>query len=316
MKAQLTGAFPRSEALVDLTRAAARGRIQSAELEAGYAREVSTVVNMQSEAGLDLVVDGQLTWKDLFRPFSEMFEGIRTGALTRWFNNNTFYRKPVIADKIRYRGRGLEAYFRYNELPKGGRRKAILPGPYTFAVMAHDQYYSTPADLIDDLAHSLREAVDDLKKTGGYDCFQFNEPCISFQGLTRVDIPALAQAYEELTKGLGAESILQTYFGDATPVIDTVLDLPVDHVGIDFYATPLDSLAGHDFTKGIMCGCVDARNSLLESPDALKKLILQIEDRLNPKSLSIAPNCDLDFLPQTIAMKKLVLLARAKELVE
>lgn len=307
------GAFPRSEALIQLTRAASRGRVSEQELDEGFSQEAKELAALQTEAQTDLVVDGQLNWKDLFRPFCDLLTGMRLGGLTRWFDNNSFYRKPVVYDKVRYRGGDLRAYFRWNLLPHGRRWKAVLPGPYTFAVMCQNESYSSFQDLLDDLTHSLASVVDALK-TVGYGYFQFNEPCICSSELSKDDLQLIGRAYESLIKGVGARTAIHTYFGDASRSIDTLLDMPTNSIGIDFYATSIDSLVEHDFNREIGCGCLDARNSLLESPEMLRKLIVRVVHELNPEGISVTPNSDLDFLPRTIAVKKLRLLGAAKEL--
>lgn len=299
---------------MELTRAAARGRASGDELEGAFTREIAALASLQTRAKLDFVVDGQLNWKDLFRPFCELLTGVRTGGLTRWFDNNTFYRKPIIVDKVRYGGADLGTYFRYISLPKGASRKAILPGPYTFAVMSQNIAYASFADLIDDLAHSLGDIISELGKAG-YGYLQFNEPSICYSEPSKDELSTIRDAYETMTKGIGAKTALHTYFGDAGTVIDSILDFPTDCIGIDFYATSIDSVVQHDFTKEIGCGCIDARNSLLESPDALKSLIKRVQDEVNPKSIYVTPNCDLEFIPYSVAVQKLQILAEAKEMV-
>jgi 5-methyltetrahydropteroyltriglutamate--homocysteine methyltransferase len=298
---------------VELTRAASRGRISEEELDVAFTQETRELATLQKEAGVDLLVDGQLNWKDLFRPFCDLLTGIRLGGLTRWFDNNTFYRKPIVSEKVGFGKGDLSAYFKGGLLPNGARRKAILPGPYTFAVLSQNASYSSLQDLVDDLAHSLASIVVELKKSG-YVYFQFNEPCICSDERSKNDAQLIRQAYGILTKGAGAETALQTYFGDASRAIDLILDLPVDSIGIDFYETSIESLVEHSFNKKIGCGCIDGRNSLLESPATLKNLIEKVSGDLSPPAIYVTPNCDLEFLPHSIAVKKLHLLELAKEL--
>ena len=146
VEAHLAGIFPRSEQLVQVTRAAARGKATQSEVDAILYKDIEALVALQEAAGLEYVVDGQINWQDLFRPFSELLTGIRPGSVTRWFDNNTFYRKPIITEKIRFRGNGTRQYFRDDLLPRDIAKKAILPGPFTFAVMSeNDAYASRPA---------------------------------------------------------------------------------------------------------------------------------------------------------------------------
>lgn len=310
MEAHLTGAYPRSEKLVAATRAATRGNLPQHEVDKFLEEDARSLAILEEQASLTSIVDGQLNWQDLFRPFSEIFSGIQATTLTRWFDNNTFYRKPQVTEKVEFRGDSLQRYFRADLLPKDRIKKAILPGPLTFALMSENKAYTTLADLVDDIAKSLKTTVKTLQGWG-YDQFQFNEPAISASNRTKSELDAAKRAYETCANGKG---MLQTYFGDASRVIDTLLDFSVEAIGIDFYATPFEPLVGHDFNKVLGCGCVDGRNSLLESPDQLKAIVLNARDHLQPRGIYITPNCDLDFLPTTVAEKKVKVLGETRRL--
>ena len=311
VEAHLTGVFPRSEKLVEITRAAARGRVTQPEVDAQSDHDLTSLIELQRSASLDSLVDGQLNWQDLFRPFSELFTGIQPGALTRWFDNNTFYRKPTIVQRVSYKGTDVERYFRHNLLPRTARKKAILPGPFTFAVLAQNSAYQSLADLADDLAHALRQTIAELQKFG-YTYFQFNEPALTTSGRRKSDLEVAKHAFETCAKGVAPQTVLQTYFGDAGGVIEDLLDYSVDYIGLDFYATSLDSLVQHDFNKGLGCGCIDGRNSLLETATDLSKFVADIDERLAPKTIILGPNCDLDFLPRNVAERKVRLLEETK----
>lgn len=313
VEAQLTGVFPRSEKLVEATRALTRGKISQPEVDAIFDQDLASLVDLQRNASLDILVDGQLNWQDLFRPFSDLFTGVQLGGLTRWFDNNTFYRKPNIIQKVAYRGTDLERYFRHALLPGDSRKKAILPGPFTFAVLAQNSAYKSLADLADDIAHALRQAANELQRLG-YAHFQFNEPALTADGRNKRDLEVAEHAFEVCAKGLAAHTTLQTYFGDAGPVIDDLLDYSVNRIGLDFYSTSLESLEQHDFNLELGCGCIDGRNSLLETASMLNKFVAEVDERLSPKNIIVSPNCDLDFLPQTVAERKVRLLAETKEL--
>jgi len=254
-----------------------------------------------------------LNWQDLFRPINELLTGIDPGSLTRWFDNNTFYRKPIVVRKVSLKTKDIQQYFQSDLLPKASLKKAILPGPFTFAQLSENRAYSSLSDLANDLARALQGVVTALQERG-YGYFQFNEPSICAPSRTQPELEIAKHAYETCAQGIGGKSIIQTYFGDASRVIETLLDFPVDSIGIDFYATSLDSLKEYDFNKVLGCGCVDGRNSLLETPTELKTFVSRVRESLEPSDIYITPNCDLEFLPQTVAEKKVRLLGETKRL--
>ena len=314
VEVSLSGAFPRSEELVEITRAVDRGRGSQAELEQARRRDAEAVVALQSQSGLDPIVDGQLNWQDLFRPFSELLTGIQPGSLTRWFDNNTFYRKPIITEKVAYRGSNVDRYFRQDLLSDTSSKKAILPGPFTFAAMSQNAAYPSLGELADSFAHALKDVIRDLRKVG-YACFQFNEPALVSRAISKDELKIARNAFQTYARSAGEKTVLQTYFGDGGQIVSELLEFPVDRIGIDFYATSIESISGLDFDKELGCGCVDGRNSLLESPEELKKLAVRVREDLEPKGLSLNPNCDLDFLPHPVAVKKVRLLSEARKVV-
>ena len=193
VEAHLTGVFPRSEKLVAATRAAVRGNIPQSEVDVVFQEDVRSLILLQDENALDAFVDGQLNWQDLFRPFTHILTGIEPGGLTRWFDNNTFYRKPLIADKVAFKGDDLQQYFRADLLPKHSHKKAILPGPFTFALLSENKAYQSLPDLVDDLAHSLKGVVKALQGFG-YEYFQFNEPSICAPNRTSAELETVKRA--------------------------------------------------------------------------------------------------------------------------
>jgi 5-methyltetrahydropteroyltriglutamate--homocysteine methyltransferase len=312
LETYLTGQFPRSEKLIEATRAAARGQISQSDLKTAFRQDVTALVQLQRATGLSYFVDGQLNWQDLFRPFSNLFTGVKYGGLVRWFDNNTFYRKPIIVGKVTLVDSNLEEYFRSNLLPDSAVKKAILPGPFTFAAMSQNGAYESFADLVDDIAHALKELITELSRAG-YRFFQFDEPSLCTQSRTEDELRMARQGLETCTRGAGSKTAIQTYFGDGSAIIGHLLDYPVECIGLDFYSTSLESLRDCSFGKEIGCGCIDGRNSLLESPEDSLQFLEKVRELLEPKSLSLCPNCDLAFLPHSIAEKKVQLLSEISE---
>jgi 5-methyltetrahydropteroyltriglutamate--homocysteine methyltransferase len=310
VEAHLTGVFPRSEKLVTATREAVRGNLHQSEVDQVLEQDVRSLILLQEQSGLDAFVDGQLNWQDLFRPFCELLTGVEPAALTRWFDNNTFYRKPLVTDKIAFKGDDLRQYFRVDLLPKSGRKKAVIPGPFTFSLLSDNKAYPSMPDLVDDMAHSLKAVVKALQGLG-YEYFQFDEPCVCAPERTKSEFQIVKHAFETCSQG---KSMIQTYFGDASRAIETLLDCPVDAIGVDLYSTSLESMKEQDFSKILGCGCIDGRNSLLESPNELKEIIQKVQDALNPRDIYLMPNCDLEFLPRPVAEKKVNILGETRKL--
>jgi methionine synthase II (cobalamin-independent) len=178
--------------------------------------------------------------------------------------------------------------------------------------MSQSTVHGSLGDLVDDIAHGLRETALELRKAG-YRYFQFDEPSLCAKKRTESELDMARYGLEICAKGIDAKTSVQTYFGDAGPVIGALLEYPIDCIGLDFYATSLEALREHSFEKELGCGCVDGRNSLLESSEDLIRFVSKVREDLEPRSLSICPNSDLAFLPHSIAEKKVRLLSEIKK---
>jgi len=300
----LTGNFPRPEPLIDVSRQFDRGRTGENDLEEQLTSSTRALIELQITNGLDMLVDGQLSWQDLFRPLSELFYGIEAGTLTRWFDNNTFYRVPIVHGKVRRSEVAVAKYYRHDLMPTSRRCKAIMPGPYTFAKLSENTAYASFADLVDDLAHSLADLSRELIESG---CkfIQFNEP--SLCTATAEELKIAKHGFELLAKN-SAKTMVQTYFGDVSRIIDELLDFPVTCIGVDLYANDIDTISKYSFSHELSCGCVDGRNSLIEPPEQIVELMTKVRNEIEPHQLYLGPNCDLEFLPYPVAEKKVNLL--------
>lgn len=301
------GIYPRSESLVAATRDLARGGCPAATVEDQRRRDRDALIDLQRRASLDYVSSGLLSWQDLFRPLIEACPGLEAGPLARWFDNNTFYRVPVVRgpaelDRQRFaRAAGL-----------GGPELAwvgVLPGPYTFsrAAATHDGGRDR---LMEHLARGvLRPAAEELV-AGGARLVHFQEPWLASDGIGAGIWEPLAEVFGYLREGLGARVVVHTYFGDIGPWVARLRALPVDAVGVDLVHTDLTALAGV-WAAGILVGCLDGRSSRVEDTGAVVGLARKVVEIARPPLLLLSSTCDLELVPRAIADRKVSVLGEA-----
>ncbi|MEM3672687.1 MAG: hypothetical protein QW468_00455 [Candidatus Bathyarchaeia archaeon] len=315
----ITGALPRPKELIEVTRAYDRGRVDDVDLERAFDEATVEVVNAQVSAGLTYICDGMLKWQDLLRPFTENLGGVTVGSLARWFNNNTFYRIPVVTDKIVWRKSIVDKWVYVKHLPKNLPWKAIVPAPYTFAKLAENRFYKDKTELMFDYAKALRSEIESLAKLG-FKYVQLSEPALVYSSapspMAMEELEAVSEALEVAVKGVPVKTCLQTFFGDFSRILPEAFDFPVDHLGIDLYETSLEEVRKYVFEKGIALGLVDSRNSLIENSDELMAIAKRLLKSINPSDkheVFICPNCDLEFLPWERAKEKMKLIATVAE---
>lgn len=295
----LVGIFPRSEALIEATRALDRGRVGPEEVERALAEATAAIVSVQVEAGLGYVLDGMLRWQDLLRPFSDGIPGMLPGPLTRWFDNNTFYRRPVVRGRLEPTGRAVLPLVARQALA-GRRWMAVLPSPFALLALSEGHAYGDRDELLRDLAAVIRAEAQALASAGAA-YLQFNDPAL----VARPEQVGRARAAMEIaTDGLAIRTALHTYFGDPAAVLPELLRFPVDEVGLDLYAADLRSLRGDARGKVVLAGVIDGRNSLLEDPRAAAETARRLAEAVRADDVAVVPSCDLEFLPWSVAMEK------------
>jgi len=311
----LTGIHPRSEILVEATRRYDRDSISEEELKGVLREDILRLVQLQQEAEFTCITDGLLDWQDLFRPIISRTQGIHEGPLTRWYDNNNFYRKPVILGKMIWRPERDHPLIHASLLPKMKRWKAILPGPYTFSVLSDNKHYSDKGELLSDYASVLKEEVRRLEGAG-VSQIQLSEPSMVTKNPSREWIERTRNAISTIRRGSRIEVMIHTYFGTIEKILPDLLDFDIDIIGIDFYQTELESITDIDITKTIACGCIDSRNSIVEDRYQIADFVRRVVEKLNPPGICLCPNCDLEFLPRAKADQKAMELGRAYRLLK
>ena len=294
-----------------------RGEATAKDVAAAEDDLTREILAEQAEAGVDLATDGQVRWDDPLTRIAEGLAGFTVSGLLRFFDNNTYFRQPLIKGAVRREEPILLDEFRFAAGNSTVPVKAVLCGPYTLAALSKDEHYGDPAS-VDDLARALNEEARDLVAAGAT-VIQFDEPVLAaVPGQPPGDVEALARVAGPLVEGVTATTILATYFGDVAAHGTASFELPFDGFALDFVAGPgnFDGLAAFPSEKLLQAGIADARNTKLESVDDLRATIERLQRHVDDERLWIAPSCGLEFLPREAARRKLERLAEAKETVK
>src|SRR5438034_10819477 len=148
MKTTVIGAYPKigdelpAQELRRALHRHDRGEISDAELEKVYDDVTRSTIGEIEAAGVDVVNDGQIRWDDLLAPFARTWSGVELGPLERFYDNNTYFRQPVIEGRIASDGLTLVKGFRFarSDVTRA-EVKGVVCGPLTFATLAEDHHY-------------------------------------------------------------------------------------------------------------------------------------------------------------------------------
>jgi 5-methyltetrahydropteroyltriglutamate--homocysteine methyltransferase len=284
-----------------------KGEATERDIESALDDLAREVIGEQEAAGIDLITDGHVRWEDIVTPFARNIDGFKIGGLLRFFDNNVYYRRPICVSEIEWRGPSSVAAFEFARSVATVPVKAVVPGPVTFARLSVDEHYGDHEAFVLAIARVLAQEGFELEAAGAT-VIQFDEPSL-------LDAPEdLALAGDALRIVTGelrnAETILATYFGDAKRLGPDIFDLPVRSFGFDLVAGPENAelIASAPDSAGIQAGIVDARNTKLEDPDELARLI---ESLAGTRKLLVSPSAGLEFLPREKARAKLHRLTEA-----
>jgi len=194
------GSWPRSEALLAALREKRMGRLSHAEFNAVADDEVRRCVAIQEEAGVDVVVDGELRRDNFYSFITDKVEGTRLMSLAEMLDTvedkaafeemlQTLdapafaIRNPTCVGRLKRREPLAVDEFNFTRSLTDKPVKVTLPGPYLLTramwVTAHSQSaYGDKPVMAEDVIAMLREELEDLVRSGAT-MVQFDEPVLT-----------------------------------------------------------------------------------------------------------------------------------------
>jgi 5-methyltetrahydropteroyltriglutamate--homocysteine methyltransferase len=284
-------------------------KISGEELEKVYQETIKRVIKEQEEAGVNLITDGQIRWDDLVTPFARNIEGIEIGGLIRFFDNNVYYRRPIVKSKLAFKNYSTVEQFNFLKQNSATEVKAVLVGAFSFARLCKDEYYNDLDKLTLEVAEILNKEAKKLEEKGAK-FIQIDEPSLCFSP-EKIDL--VSQATKIITNGLKAKTCLYLYFGGIKDLVPGLFDFQVDGIGVDVISRPenLDLILESSFDKEIVLGCLDARNTRIEKEKKLLELFEGVTKKIQSDRIYISPSCGLEFLPHEDALMKLKTMVQA-----
>ena len=194
------GSWPRSEELLAALRERRLGRMSEEAFQKYADGEVERCIRIQEDAGVDIMVDGEIRRDNFYSFITDKVEGTRLMSLAEMLDTvedkSAFeemlqtldapafaIRNPTCIGKLNRREplavRELEYVRTLTDKPV----KVSLPGPYLLTramwVTAHtrDAYGDKPV-MAEDVIRILREELEDLAEAGA-DFVQFDEPVLT-----------------------------------------------------------------------------------------------------------------------------------------
>ena len=291
------------------------GGKEGGEILSTYDEIREEFIEDQREAGLDLVTEGQARWDDMLAHPLAVHENVETRGIVRYYDNNNFYRDPAVTGELTESGdvaRELEAASEFTD-----SLQAVLPGPYSLADLATNEFYGDSAAFLDAIADFLAGEVEAFPD---HETLFLLEPSlVENPPVDDEDVAAAAaeperasEAIDRVASATDAEVVVHTYWGALEEKVHAhLLDAEIDAVGYDFVSDVEDNLynlSEYGTKDSIALGLLDGQNTLVESPDTIEERIDWITERLPAQefeTMYVTTNTELFYLPENKYKAKL-----------
>jgi 5-methyltetrahydropteroyltriglutamate--homocysteine methyltransferase len=319
----LVGSYPQPDWLIDREKLAGRfpPRVRIRELWRvadpflAQAQDDATVlaIKAQEDAGIDIVTDGEIRRESYSNRFATALEGIDIDhpgtALDRSGHPNPV---PRIVGRIRRKHPVQVEDLLF--LKRHTRRtvKITVPGPFTMAQQAQNDFYATDEEAAMDYAQAVNEEIQDLFAAGA-DIVQIDEPYMQArpEKARQYGLAALNRALEGVT-GLTAVHIC---FGYAAIIhqrpsgysfLPELAECRCSQVSIETAQSGLDCAVLEQLPdKQILVGALDLSDTRIESPETVADRVRRALRYVKPQNVILAPDCGMKYLPREVAFGKL-----------
>jgi 5-methyltetrahydropteroyltriglutamate--homocysteine methyltransferase len=289
-----------------------RGEIGDAELDKVFDEVTRVAVGEIEAAGVDVTNDGQVRWDDLLSPFARAWSGVEPGPLERFYDNNTYFRQPVIDGRIGTDGRSLVRDYTFAARIAKGKLKAAIPGPLTFATLtARDERHRSLEDRVLAIADATAKEIAGLKAAGAT-MIDIEDPAVV---ASPKDIEVARAAYGRIADPDLALTLV-TYFFPVDTVLESLASFPVAAIAIDVRSRDTTAYERLDAfrTQSVVLGVVDARNTRLETADEVARYADRALKLVPQERLVLATTTSLEYLPRDVARAKLTALVEGARL--
>ena len=289
---------------------------ESDEITDAYERARQEVLDLQTDAGLDRTVEGQLRWDDMLAHPLAVHDSVETRGIVRYYDNNNFYREPVVTDDLTADGDVAAELGAAPALVDSGLQ-AVPPGPYSLAALATDEHYGDEAAFLDGIADFL---VGEVEQFPDVETLFLLEPSlVESPPEDGVDERA-SEAIDAVANAADADVVAHTYWG---PIQEKtyahLMDADVDAIGFDLVSNHdknVYNVQEYGTKDAVALGVVDGQNTRVESPETIRDRVDWFEQQTNTAydTVYATTNTETFYLPVNKFEDKIRSLANAAAL--
>ena len=297
------GSFPQTTEIRKARAANARGELSDADYEARMREEIASVIKLQEDLGLDVLVHGEAERNDMVQYFAELLDGFaatRNGWVQSYGSRCT--RPSILWGDVSRPAPMTVGWTSYAQSLTDKPVKGMLTGPVTIIAWSFPRNDLPLGDIADQIGLALRDEVSDLE-AAGIAAIQVDEPAL--RELLPLDADRHADyldwsvgSFRLATSCVRPDTQIHTHlcYSEFGQIIDAIKGLDADVTSIEAARSKMEvvpELAEAGFDHGIGPGVWDIHAPRVPSTEELVELIGLAADAVPVSRLWVNPDCGL-----------------------
>lgn len=302
------GSFPQTPEIRKQRAAFRAGKISEQEFEGFLRDEIASVIKLQEEIGLDVLVHGEAERNDMVQYFAENFDGFDT-TVHGWVQSygSRCTRPSLLWGDVKRTGDGLEGdaftvpWISYADSLTDKPVKGMLTGPVTILAWSFVRDDQPRAATANQVALALADEIADLEKAG-ISIIQVDEPALrELLPLRVADQPEYldwsVDSFRLATSQVDDATQIHTHlcYSEFNEVFEAIDGLNADVTSIEAARSRLELLKDlpTTFDRGIGPGVWDIHSPRVPSVEEIQDLLEQAVQSIAPQHLWSNPDCGL-----------------------
>ena len=297
------GSFPQTTEIRKARAANARGELSDADYEARMREEIASVITLQEELGLDMLVHGEAERNDMVQYFAELLDGFaatRNGWVQSYGSRCT--RPSILWGDVSRPAPMTVGWTTYAQSLSDKPVKGMLTGPVTIIAWSFPRNDLPLGEIADQIGLALRDEVADLE-AAGIAAIQVDEPALRELLPLEADRHAdylnwSVGSFRLATSSVRPDTQIHTHlcYSEFGQIIDAIKGLDADVTSIEAARSKMEvvpELAEAGFDHGIGPGVWDIHAPRVPSTEELAELIGLAADAVPVSRLWVNPDCGL-----------------------
>jgi 5-methyltetrahydropteroyltriglutamate--homocysteine methyltransferase len=297
------GSYPQTSA-IRVARADLRsGKIDGGEYERRMKDEIASVIKLQEEIGLDVLVHGEPERNDMVQYFAEQLEGF-FATQNGWVQSygSRCVRPPILYGDVSRPKPMTVQWISYAQSLTDKPVKGMLTGPVTILAWSFVRDDQPVADTAAQVALAIRDETIDLQ-SAGIAIIQVDEPALRellpLRSKDKSDYLRWAvDAFRLSTSGVADTTQIHTHlcYSEFGEVIGAIADLDADVTSIEAarsHMEVLPDLNAAGFSNSVGPGVYDIHSPRVPSADEIVTSLREALKSVPAERLWVNPDCGL-----------------------